>query len=733
MPKRPVLYVMLGWIAGILILRLFSVPLLPWERQITAASETAARRKTAAVTGVVTEVRPAAKNCLVTVRHAYLEDGSCAYAVKLVLPKNAEGGTDGSMEGAGDLPSAGDRIRAEGVLRIPDPASNPGQYDAYLASRIEAVPFTMIYPKISILRSGEGTVRRFHERVRDALRRRIRRVYPSDVAGVLGAMLLGDGSAIGGDIRELYADGGIAHLLVVSSLHLQLLSAAAGFALLRAGVPRRAAALLSVLILFAFLLLTGMGRSSLRAFAVFLTGAFARALNRSADPLTSLSFAALILLIVNPYYLFESAFLLSFSAAFLCILVTGMGKLSAAVFLYCGTAPLCAAVFFRLPSYGILCNLIVVPALPLILLAGAAALPFGGLTASAAVWMIRLLNRFLTMVRGLPFSVIRTGRPAGIRLILYIILFAAAVFYYRKMRARRRKVLAIPAILLSLLILRASPVRDFTAVFLDVGQGDGIVLSAPGCTAVVDCGSSTVSGPGTYRLLPYLKSRGLTKIDLLFATHGDEDHISGIREVLAAAGQEDGVSVGALVLPAGMETRNGLAELMELAKEAGIPVRAAKRGDAASFGKLDLEILGPPAGGTAGWDDNAACLVIGVHYGSFDLLLTGDVEAEGEEALLSYLRGGKTSGAAAKRVTYECLKVAHHGSAYSTGAAFLAETDPCFAVISAGRGNAYGHPHPELLVRLEEAGCAVFRTDENGAVTVRSDGVNYSVGTFFGD
>ncbi|MBQ6545913.1 MAG: DNA internalization-related competence protein ComEC/Rec2, partial [Lachnospiraceae bacterium] len=115
------------------------------------------------------------------------------------------------------------------------------------------------------------------------------------------------------------------------------------------------------------------------------------------------------------------------------------------------------------------------------------------------------------------------------------------------------------------------------------------------------------------------------------------------------------------------------------------------------------------------------------------LLLTGDVEAEGEEALLSYLRGGKTSGAAAKRVTYECLKVAHHGSAYSTGAAFLAETDPCFAVISAGRGNSYGHPHPELLLRLEEAGCAVFRTDENGAVTVRSDGVNYSVGTYLGN
>lgn len=141
-----------------------------------------------------------------------------------------------------------------------------------------------------------------------------------------------------------------------------------------------------------------------------------------------------------------------------------------------------------------------------------------------------------------------------------------------------------------------------------------------------------------------------------------------------------------------------------------------------TFDQTRIEVLGPDkAAETVPPDGNAQCVVLGVHLGAFDALLTGDVEGDGETSLVRYLSGSKA---------YEVLKVAHHGSRNSTTEAFLDAVRPQIGVISVGRGNFYGHPHAALMQRLEEAGTRIYRTDEEGAVTVMTDGGDFAVSTF---
>ena len=258
-----------------------------------------------------------------------------------------------------------------------------------------------------------------------------------------------------------------------------------------------------------------------------------------------------------------------------------------------------------------------------------------------------------------------------------------------------------------------------------MGQGDCCVLTLPGGAAVmVDAGSSSDPAAGSARIEPFLLSEGISKIDTLVLTHMDSDHISGAREILTRiAERRTPVRIRRVCFPTLKEEGDVYRQMAELAEAAGAEVLRVSAGDLLENGAVRLEVLGPdPALEEIPVDENAQCVVLGVHYGSFDLLLTGDVCGAGEEAVTEQLRREHTD--------WEVLKAAHHGSKYSTPDAFLEAARPEIAVISAGAENSYGHPHPELLARLASHGCAVFRTDRDGAVLIRSDGERYFLKCF---
>ena len=248
----------------------------------------------------------------------------------------------------------------------------------------------------------------------------------------------------------------------------------------------------------------------------------------------------------------------------------------------------------------------------------------------------------------------------------------------------------------------------FTLTMLDVGQGDCIcVNTGQGQVYLFDGGSSSRSQVGEYVLIPYLKYQGIHTIDGIFLSHGDQDHINAVRELLSDSG---GIRLKTLYLPqiAG-PLPQPLEELRLLAREAGCRVEYLSQGKGWQQGDFRLTCLWPGEGYDG--DDNAGSACYLLEEKDFRALLTGDVEGEGERELTAYLETMGLPG-------LDVLKVAHHGSRYSTSDAFLQAVTPRLALISAGRKNAYGHPHEETLERLEKVGCLPLQTADSGAITV---------------
>ena len=264
-----------------------------------------------------------------------------------------------------------------------------------------------------------------------------------------------------------------------------------------------------------------------------------------------------------------------------------------------------------------------------------------------------------------------------------------------------------------ILLLAGYPAHNLQITFLDVGQGDGICMELPdGRVYLMDGGSSDVSKVGNYRLVPFLKAKGIRKIDAVFLSHGDTDHINGIAELL----EEKQISIDCVCLPAGAEQEE-FAEIKDLARARNISVRTIQAGDFWENNGTKFWCLNPADVTESG---NAASVVLYMEYQNFSMLLTGDLEGEGEKSVAALLRSNAITG-------ISVLKVAHHGSKNSTKEEFLRQCSPSVAVISCGEHNTYGHPHKETLERLNDMGTAVYRTDCSGAVQITVNGSRMKV------
>ena len=283
---------------------------------------------------------------------------------------------------------------------------------------------------------------------------------------------------------------------------------------------------------------------------------------------------------------------------------------------------------------------------------------------------------------------------------------------------------------------------SFEMVFLYVGQGDGIYISSQGRHFLIDGGSSSEKDLARYTLVPFLHCRGVSRLDGVILTHDDYDHCSGLLDCLEAAAEgKKKIGIGTIYLPEIDPRAKGehYLRIEELAEKTGIRVQYISRGRQIRSGKLTLACL-HPAKGAFYEDANASSTTLCLRYGDFSALLTGDLEGEGEKDLLEYLKSSSATapdpgtrddprdGSCLLRTSL--LKVAHHGSRNATSDEFLASFHADFAVISAGVNNMYGHPNPELLQRLTDAGISCDRTDQSGMITVGIKGGRFFIRDF---
>ena len=387
--------------------------------------------------------------------------------------------------------------------------------------------------------------------------------------------------------------------------------------------------------------------------------------------------------------------------------------------------------YFEIPPYSVLLNLLVIPVMPVAMASGiiGSALTLlsdslGGAVLQASGAVLWMYDRLCGAAGAFPGSRFVTGKPDVVWLAGYYVVLGilCGIFYFLRQKTedgRSSGILRIPGWLLVVCaVVMAAACRlgckseeGIRAAVLDVGQGDCIYIRGDQEDYLVDGGSSDVSSAGIYRIEPYLLANAVDTLDYVFATHGDEDHINGIRELLE--NQDLGVRIRNLVLPSEGYLDEKLLELAETARKNGTRTAVMRAGDKITekTGKTELKCLGPVEG-TKLEPGNEASLVMELTYGDFCMLLTGDVEGQGEESL--YKEG--------ELPQCDVLKAAHHGSCDSTTAEFLKAAQPKVTVISAGVDNRYGHPHEETLERLREAGCSVYSTQENGTLTVRTDG-----------
>ena len=313
----------------------------------------------------------------------------------------------------------------------------------------------------------------------------------------------------------------------------------------------------------------------------------------------------------------------------------------------------------------------------------------------------------------LPGSSLILGRPSFWQLGLYYGILSACLWMGKKRNGKKKSLVQKMLPAAAVFLLFPFPARGLTVTFLDVGQGDGICLQTRQGVILSDCGSSDQKNLGEYRLEPFLKSRGIGAVDYAIVSHGDQDHISGISWLLE---QEEGIFIRKLVLPAAGKEDEACVRLAKQAALRGCQVLWMGRGDCLRMGNLSLTCLYPDgleAGAPLETDRNEHSLVLWLDYGSFDMVLTGDMSKKGEQAILEN-RGVREQA--------EVLKAAHHGSRFSSSEAWLDALSPGQAVISCGEKNRYGHPHAEVLERLRKRGITVYETRSCGAVELYTDG-----------
>ena len=235
----------------------------------------------------------------------------------------------------------------------------------------------------------------------------------------------------------------------------------------------------------------------------------------------------------------------------------------------------------------------------------------------------------------------------------------------------------------------------FALHMMDVGQAQALLLTCGGKAALVDTGLRDTAD----EVADYLYRQGVRKLDYVFVTHPHSDHCGGAKDILAEVGAET------LVIPEYLSEEAALATAGDWVGETGIGIAITHAGETFSLGEAVITVL-HPAAGNAIEDMNDLSLVLRVEYGGKNLLLTGDITSAVEESLLPLGH-------------VDLLQVPHHGSGTSSSEAFLADITPDFALISCGRNNDYGHPHQNVVERLEAAGAEIFRTDEQGIIVAR--------------
>lgn len=578
----------------------------------------------------------------------------------------------------------------------------------------------------------EKTVIHILKNGRQFLTRYVENEFNENIEGYINALLFGDRTKISAETESQYQIVGIVHLLAISGSHISLLCLVIYFILIRIGVTKESSLYITIFMIISYGFLAGASASVVRAVLIGTLVCIMKLLKIKLNIMAILLLSCILMLIINPNYLYDVGFQFSFISSFT-LLLTARRILqyktwySKALFTSSTTQlaslPILLVNFHKFSPYSILLNLIYIPfitfmIMPLCILCFFMSLmlpSIKGLLEIILTFLIKCSNQFLDLCMHLPYVKLTFIHPSVEILFVYFILIFSIFYFMEDVKEKNKFNITLFGFFLLLcchyFYPNINPIGKI--VFIDVGQGDCTFIKLPFNKGnyIIDTGGivsfnqekwmerKNKFSTGTDILIPILKGEGVSKIDKLIFTHGDYDHIGGGKEVLQL------FPVEKLYIGDKLKFGNVEQVRINLANRNGTKIQKVSEGYSWTVGDHTFEVLSPIKGYIG--EENQGSIVIKAKIGGKVWLFTGDLDGSGEMRLVSKY----------PNLQADVLKVGHHGSDTSTSEAFIKAVVPKFAIISVGVTNRYGHPKKEVIDRLQKDKIMILRTDQFGAIT----------------
>lgn len=641
----------------------------------------------------------------------------------------------------------GDVLKIKGKLEKPIGQKNFGEFDygLYLA-REKIFTYINIWQEKDIQKIGENDSNflvSFSLSARDKIKEITKQTLPPPYNYLLVGMLLGEKSFIPSHLKEIFTEAGIMHILAVSGLHVGIIAMALLALLSMLKLPKKFKLFILILILITYASITGFRPSVLRATIMFILLIGGELINRSRNLNISLFFAAFLILLLNPLILYDAGFLLSFIVTFFIInlspILQGLlskivvwikNPLAVSTAAWVGIFPLSAYFFSKVSIISIISNIFIIPLTGIAVILGfitffigLMSISLAGLFANLNYLILNLITLIAKSFSSLPFAFIYVAQPSVTVIILYYltVFFIIEIFYKKTLspKIKKKAILIVLSVTLLIIIVQVFyPADNLKVNFINVGEGDCILIEAPNRINILIDGGGTPQSDfdvGNKIVIPYLRRKGINEIDLLILTHPHLDHLEGLLPIL----KEFKVD---MVLDSGLLCDSSeYKEFISLILEKGISYHKAKAGDNFIFSNnLEIFLLNPlyDSDFYEESDFNNASIVVKLFYKNANFLFTGDIEEAAEKKLLVWQN----------ILQSDILKVAHHGSSTSTNLEFLDKVNPNIAVITVGK-NHFGHPSQKIIERLEDKNIQIYQTDEDGTVIIRTNGQEYWIRT----
>ena len=694
----------------------------------------------------------------------------------------------------------GDYICMSGTVSVPDSATNPGTFDQYIYLRNKGYYLCISNGTIESGNHRPYSIEGFLYGIKNRCTKIIDNSFDSESAGIVKAMLVADKSTLDKNIKKLYSENGIAHIMAISGVHVAIIGMTLYGFLRKLKIGRLISGTFSIAIIILYGIMTGMSSSTERAVIMLILSIAAEYFGRKTDAPTSMGFAMIIMVLGNPYVILDAGFQLSFAAItgvtvvapqlrkllrmFKCFIKEADEKkkqkhkkimslrkmilklidaLVVGIASFITTTPVIIYYYYQFPPYSILINLIVIPLVSLIVGGSILVVLTGLFFTGAAVVMtypVRLIlfgYKYLCIfASGLPGASVLVGHISiGMVFVYYLsVVLIFAILRMIRIGKTERGGPILYLMLATVLFLTVvyevySYDKSLKVVYMDVGQGDGVLLRTSGHGGIlIDGGSSSNKRVGEYVMVPVLKYYGVSEVEYAFVSHGDVDHVSGLEYLLNE--EQSGVHVVNLVLPE-YGDQDALQELKSEATANNVNIIYMKPGDNITYNHqhaetINIECLYPDEeAGQGVLDTNNLSMILKTTItwdvreadienlnkssdsdASLSLLFVGDAGIAAEKRLIE-LYGKNSLGEIPDSIACYILKVGHHGSRNSSGSDFLKRVSAMYGIISCGKDNRYGHPHAETLERLKMADTKYMTTKEHGAIILSIERGDWSL------